>query len=411
MQPRTVVRVACLVVLSLPLAVSKARASGIPPEDRQPRAFASSSGETLLHVLPTNRRGAGPSTLVLTQAGVERWRRNVPFTFLEAAVHDSGASVGYACPEGGPWASCMGPSPVRGVIARVSSDGDWRTVHEWVEHPRRVSVGVVDGVNLGLVRISAAYWRIALDVGRRPLRRSPLRALLPPGARRRPVVAIRRGRDRLGHVAAAGDERPARRALRCRATTRLDPALRGAGGRRELGLAGLRRGRRRRRSRLPRGRRLGRVREGALDGGGERRARGPRIGRARRAEAVDRADAARRQRVRELSATRVHRSTGPHDPARDEPAAPAGLRRERSARVRDRPRAGGPRPPRGRAGAVRRRGGHDLHRPSRRGFARRRFGGTLDRRGRRPGRVLPSVPERSRTSRASTRAGVSCEVS
>jgi hypothetical protein len=151
------------------------------PDDVQPRAFASPNGETLLHVLPSGRRGSGSSTLVLTKAGVLRWEREVPVTFVEAAVHESGAAVGFALPDGRPLPSCMGPGSQRQVLGLVTPEGSFRVLHEWVAQPRRAQVGLVTGEDIALVHVGSLWWRIELTVPGAALEALPHGPYAEPG--------------------------------------------------------------------------------------------------------------------------------------------------------------------------------------------------------------------------------------
>lgn len=65
----------------------------------QPQSHASPSGEYVLHVDPTDPRGAGPGrhTLDRIEDGKARrvWAKTLPFTLWHAAVTDAGIAVGY----------------------------------------------------------------------------------------------------------------------------------------------------------------------------------------------------------------------------------------------------------------------------------------------------------------------------
>ena len=146
-----------------------------------PQAYASPSGETLLHVLPMNRRAAGPSTIVLTQAGVERWRRTVPLTFIAVVVHDSGAVVGYGRPDGVDPPTCMADtSGKRQEVALVSPNGDYRVLREWVS-PRPIGqLRIVEDADEVVIRTGEGWWRVALDVSDARLEALPYGTLIEP---------------------------------------------------------------------------------------------------------------------------------------------------------------------------------------------------------------------------------------
>ena len=71
----------------------------LAPATLNPASRASPSGEYVLHVDPTDPRGAGPGRHRLDRLEGDGkralWERTLPFTLWEAAVTDDGVSVGY----------------------------------------------------------------------------------------------------------------------------------------------------------------------------------------------------------------------------------------------------------------------------------------------------------------------------
>jgi hypothetical protein len=67
----------------------------LPPETLQPRSYSSPSGEWRLELDPSSPRGAGPAQVVVTRGGKPVWEAELPFTFWEARVADTGHCAGY----------------------------------------------------------------------------------------------------------------------------------------------------------------------------------------------------------------------------------------------------------------------------------------------------------------------------
>ncbi len=90
----------------------------------QPRTYVSPSGEWTLHVNPSERKGAGKSTVKISKQGVVKWTGEKPFTFRDAAIGDDGVSAGYGYLDG-IW-SHSGAF----VVALLGADGNTLLVDE-----------------------------------------------------------------------------------------------------------------------------------------------------------------------------------------------------------------------------------------------------------------------------------------
>lgn len=85
----------------------------------QPRTYTSPSGEWSCHVDPSSLLGAGPSKVVVKRGATQVWACELPFTFWEALVTDTGHCAGYAYSDG--WAEMAARGHV--VVAIVDPEG------------------------------------------------------------------------------------------------------------------------------------------------------------------------------------------------------------------------------------------------------------------------------------------------
>lgn len=103
-----------LAVLSLLVSLVQAE-----PPKLQPRTYSSPSGEWTCHVDPSSVYGAGSSQVVVKRGAAQAWASELPFTFWEACVTDTGHCAGYAFTHG--WAQMMARGHV--VVAVVDPQG------------------------------------------------------------------------------------------------------------------------------------------------------------------------------------------------------------------------------------------------------------------------------------------------
>ncbi len=100
----------------------------------QPKCYSSPSAEWTLSVDPSSVRGAGPSNVVVMRGGEPVWKAELPFTFWEARIADSGHCAGFGYTEGNPGVlgeivvAILGPDGARLLDERTEMIGS-RAIH------------------------------------------------------------------------------------------------------------------------------------------------------------------------------------------------------------------------------------------------------------------------------------------